>query len=148
MKKLLFLILCYFNFSLVFCAYAQISGCTDPQSNNYNPAATINDGSCSYNATSLTLTTKTSLSAPLLNESSGLTFLDGKLWTFNDSGNANDIYRIDTASTTVYQTVDISNATNVDWEDMASNSTHLFIGDFGNNNGDRQNLRIYRVNKA
>lgn len=148
MKKLVLLILCYFNFSLVINLNAQISGCTDPQSNNYNPAATINDGSCTYNATSLTLTTKTSLSAPLLNETSGLTFINGKLWTFNDSGNANDIYRVDTSTSTVYQTVDISNATNVDWEDMTSNNDYLFIGDFGNNNGDRQNLKIYRISKA
>ena len=148
MKISLFVILGYFNLFLFSSAYGQISGCTDPQSINYNPAATINDGSCSYNATSLTLTTKTSFSAPLMNETSGLEFLNGKLWTLNDSGNANDIYRVDTVSSTVYQTVDISNATNVDWEDMTSSNDHLFIGDFGNNNGDRQNLRIYRVNKA
>ena len=128
--------------------FAQINGCTDPQSTNYNPAATVNDGSCTYSATTLTLTDKTNLSAPLLNESSGLTFINGKLWTFNDSGNANDIYRIDTSTSTVYQTVDISNATNTDWEDMTSNNDYLFIGDFGNNNGNRQNLKIYRVNKA
>src|SRR6188768_3637663 len=133
MKTQLFLLICCLNFCLVFNADAQISGCTDPQSNNYNPAATINDGSCTYNATSLTLTTKTSLSAPLLNETSGLTFINGKLWTFNDSGNANDIYRVDTSTSTVYQTVDISNATNVDWEDMTSNNDYLYIGDFGNN---------------
>ncbi|MBL0340064.1 MAG: hypothetical protein IPP71_03590 [Bacteroidetes bacterium] len=142
MKKVLLLILCYFNLSYIAGSFAQISGCTDPQSNNYNPAATINDGSCSYNATNLVLTTKTSLSAPLLNESSGLTFINGKLWTFNDSGNANDIYRVDTATSTVYQTVDITNATNVDWEDMTSNNDFLFVGDFGNNNGNRQNLKF------
>ncbi len=148
LKRLVLIALCYFNFSLILSTHAQISGCTDPQSNNYNPAATINDGSCNYNATSLTLTTKTSLSAPLLNETSGLAFVNGKLWTFNDSGNANDIYRVDTASSLVYQTVDISNATNVDWEDMTTSNDYLFIGDFGNNNGDRQNLRIYRIDKS
>ncbi len=127
---------------------AQVSGCTDPQSINYNPSATINDGSCTYASTNLPLTDKTSLSAPLLNESSGLTFINGKLWTFCDSGNPNDIYRIDTATATVMQTVDISNASNVDWEDMTSSNDYLFIGDFGNNNGNRQDLKIYRINKA
>ena len=146
MKRLLFSLLCYFW--MLSGTFAQINGCTDPQSTNYNPAATVNDGSCTYSATTLTLTDKTNLSAPLLNESSGLTFINGKLWTFNDSGNANDIYRIDTSTSTVYQTVDISNATNTDWEDMTSNNDYLFIGDFGNNNGNRQNLKIYRVNKA
>ena len=128
--------------------YGQISGCTDPQSVNYNPAATINDGSCTYSATSLSLTDKASLSAPLLNESSGLTFLDGKMWSFSDSGNPNDIYRVDSSSGAILQTVDISNATNVDWEDMTSNDNYLFIGDFGNNNGTRQDLKIYRINKT
>jgi PKD repeat protein len=128
-------------------AVAQISGCTDPQSTNYNPAATINDGSCTYPPTNLSLTDKVTLSTPLLNETSGIAFLDGKLWTFCDSGNPNDIYRIDTTTNTVFQTVDISNATNVDWEDMTTSEDHLFIGDFGNNNGNRQNLKIYRINK-
>ncbi len=126
---------------------AQISGCTDPQGTNYNPAATINDGSCNYPTTNLSLTDKVTLSAPLLNETSGIAFLDGKLWTFCDSGNPNDIYRIDTITNTIFQTVDISNATNVDWEDVTSSQDHLFIGDFGNNNGNRQNLKIYRINK-
>lgn len=128
--------------------YGQISGCTDPQSVNYNPAATVNDGSCTYSATSLSLTDKANLSAPLLNESSGLTFLDGKMWSFSDSGNPNDIYRVDSSSGAILQTVDISNATNVDWEDMTSNDNYLFIGDFGNNNGTRQDLKIYRINKT
>ncbi|MBK9047405.1 MAG: PKD domain-containing protein [Bacteroidetes bacterium] len=128
--------------------FAQISGCTDPQSVNYNPAATINDGSCTYGATSLSLADKANLSTPMLNESSGLTFIDGKMWSFSDSGNPNDIYRVDTASGAILQTVDISNATNVDWEDMASNDNYLFIGDFGNNNGTRQDLKIYRINKT
>lgn len=127
---------------------AQVPGCTDPQANNYNASATINNGSCTYNATNLPLTDKTNLSTPLLNESSGLTFLDGKLWSFSDSGNPDDIYRIDTVTNTIFQTVDVSNATNVDWEDMASNNDYLFIGDFGNNNGNRQDLKIYRVNKS
>lgn len=146
MKRLIFSLVCYFGSTCV--AYTQITGCTDPQSTNYNPAATINDGSCLYSATNLALVDKTNLSAPLLNETSGLTFINGKLWTFNDSGNANDIYRIDTSTSTVNQTVDISNATNTDWEDMTSNNDYLFIGDFGNNNGNRQDLKIYRINKT
>lgn len=137
-----------FFLAIVFKAQAQISGCTDPLANNYNPAATLNNGSCTYSSASLPLTDKTALNTPLLNESSGLTFLDGKLWSFSDSGNPNDIYRIDTVTNTIFQTVDISNATNVDWEDMTSNTDYLFVGDFGNNNGNRQDLKIYRINKT
>lgn len=128
--------------------HAQVSGCTDSQANNYNASATINDGSCTYATTNLTLTEKTLLSAPLLNESSGVEFLGLHLWTHNDSGNSNSLYRIDTTSSTVFQTVLVSNATNVDWEDVTSNNDYLFVGDFGNNNGNRQNLKIYRIDRA
>jgi PKD repeat protein len=127
---------------------AQVSGCTDPQATNYNASATVNDGSCTYNATNLALTDKTALSTPLLDEDSGIEFLDGKLWTHNDSGNSNDIYRMDTSSNAVFQTVNISNATNVDWEDMTSGKDYLFVGDMGNNNGNRQDLKIYRIDKS
>lgn len=126
---------------------AQISGCTDPQANNYNAAATVNDGSCTYNVTSISLTDKTNLSTPLLDETSGIEFVAGKLWTHNDSGNSNDLYRVDSASNTVFQTVDVTNATNIDWEDVTCSNEYLFIGDFGNNNGNRQNLKIYRIDK-
>ncbi len=124
---------------------AQVNGCTDPQATNYNASATVNDGTCSYAAVNLPLTEKTLLSSPLIDETSGVEFVNGKLWTFNDSGNSNSIYRVDTSSSTVFQTVQITNATNVDWEDMTSNDNHLFVGDFGNNAGNRQNLKIYRV---
>ncbi|MEO8085555.1 MAG: PKD domain-containing protein [Bacteroidota bacterium] len=127
---------------------AQISGCTDPQSTNYNPLATINDGSCVYPATNLALTDKTALSTPLIDETSGLSNINGKIWTFCDSGNPHDIYRVDSLTNTIFQTVHISNATNVDWEDMTTSNDYLFIGDFGNNNGNRQDLKIYRVNKS
>ncbi|MBK9638110.1 MAG: hypothetical protein IPO63_09940 [Bacteroidetes bacterium] len=50
------IVLCF-----AFNTQAQVSGCTDPQANNYNNAATINNGSCTYNATSLPLTDKTNL---------------------------------------------------------------------------------------
>ena len=33
-----------------------ISGCTDPEANNYNPSATIDDGSCTYGSITLNIT--------------------------------------------------------------------------------------------
>jgi hypothetical protein len=147
MTKHFLLILFAFTTGFVNSTLSQISGCTDPQANNYNASATINNGSCTYNTTNLALTDKTALATPLLDEDSGIEFVDGKLWTHNDSGNSNDIFRIDTATNTVYQTVNVSNATNMDWEDMTSSKDYLFVGDMGNNNGNRQDLRIYRINK-
>ncbi len=34
--------------------YSQAPGCKDPMANNYNAAATVNDGSCTYDVTSYT----------------------------------------------------------------------------------------------
>ena len=36
----------------------------------------------------------------------------------------------------------------MDWEAITSNSTHVFIGDVGNNNGNRQDLCLYRFLKS
>jgi hypothetical protein len=124
------------------------SGCTDPQAMNYNTLATVNDGNCTYLATNTTLTNSKDLPTAL-NESSGLAYTDGKLWTFNDSGNSATLYRISESNGSIAQTVTVSNATNVDWEDITADANYLYIGDFGNNtNGNRTDLKIYRISKA
>jgi len=81
-------------------------------------------------------------------ETSGLLFLDGKIITHNDSGDAANLYEIDSLSGAILRTVSISNATNVDWEDLAENDTHIFIADIGNNNGNREDLKIYTILKS
>ena len=120
------------------------SGCTDPQASNYNPNATVNDGSCVYPVTNYNLTLKTALSTTV-NETSGLVMANGVLWTHNDSGNPAQIFKIDTLSNSILQTVNIGGASNVDWEDIAFDGTHFYVGDFGNNaNGNRTDLKIYK----
>lgn len=81
-----------------------------------------------------------------LTESSGLEYTDEQLWTHNDSGDAPILYRIDAATGEILQKVEIPNAENVDWEDLTATAATLFIGDFGNNLGNRQDLRIYKIN--
>ena len=83
-----------------------------------------------------------------VNETSGLLFYNGKLITHNDSGDNANLYELDTVSGNILRIVSISNATNVDWEDITQDDTYIYIGDFGNNNGNRQNLKIYRVLKT
>ncbi len=146
--KLHFTTSCFALFVVLICpavSQAQVPGCTDAQANNFNPSATINDGSCTYNTTNLSLSDKANLATPQLDESSGIEFIKSKLWTHNDSGNSNDIFRVDTTNGAIVQTVKIANATNVDWEDITYGGGYIFIGDFGNNNGNRQNLKIYRI---
>jgi type IX secretion system substrate protein len=139
-------ILLFLFFSFCLKSYTQF-GCTDPQALNYDSDALINDGSCSYGLTEYTLTEVTVLPEEL-RECSGIELLDSGLWIHNDAGNEDKIYRIDSISGQILQSVIIATADNIDWEDIAEDETHIYIGDFGNNAGNRTNLRIYKINKS
>ncbi len=84
----------------------------------------------------------------ILSESSGAIFLNNKLITHNDSGNENKLFELDTISGLITRSVTVTNATNIDWEDITQDETSIYIGDIGNNNGDRTNLKIYKLNKS
>lgn len=122
-------------------------GCRDPQATNYNPAATVNDGSCRYAVTSTALPLKALLDAAVP-ETSGLQYSSQQLWTFNDGGNAPVLFRLDSATGAAVQQVTVSNFPNVDWEDIAADAQYLYVGDCGNNDGTRKDLRVLRVPKA
>lgn len=83
----------------------------------------------------------------LLDETSGLAYMDQTLWTFADGGGAATIFQLDTVTASILRTVIIDGATNKDWEDIAHDHDHIYIGDFGNNAGDRTDLMVYRVRK-
>jgi hypothetical protein len=121
------------------------SGCTDPNALNFDSAALVNDGSCLYPPASLNCPV-ISVLPNQVQESSGLVFFGGMLWTHNDSGNAAQLYGFDTINYQIQDTLVISNSTNIDWEDLAASGEYVFIGDFGNNTGSRTNLRILRIN--
>ena len=76
-------------------------------------------------------------------ETSGLFFHNGRLWTHNDSGGKPILYGLDTATFEVVQRITLSNAKNKDWEDVCTDGETVFVGDFGNNKGSRDKLRIY-----
>jgi len=82
-----------------------------------------------------------------LNELSGFEFDKEKnLWGINDSGNLPEIYQIDSVGN-IEKTIKITNAENIDWEDMTQdNKGNFYIGDFGNNLNKRKNLTIYKIN--
>jgi hypothetical protein len=84
-----------------------------------------------------------------LKEVSGISYTNetNLLWTLEDSGNANKIYGLTPEGKIKYE-VKISWATNEDWEDITKDQQgNLYIGDFGNNNNDRKDLCIYKINK-
>ena len=80
-----------------------------------------------------------------LNETSGLLYLNGKIISHNDSGDGPYLYELDSTNGGVNRTVVIENAVHTDWEDLAIDDNFIYIGDFGNNTGDRTNLIIYKL---
>ena len=84
---------------------------------------------------------------PEVQESSGLLLYNNLLWTFNDSGGANKLFGLDFSGKIVRE-ITIENATNTDWEDIAQDDQYIYIGDFGNNNGVRKDLKIYKIKKS
>ncbi len=121
-----------------------LAGCSDPLAANYEPAAERNDGSCVYPITTHAPSFVFELPDEV-HETSGLLFFDTRLWTFNDSSGEPVLYAIDRTNGTVTQRVRLNNVRNHDWEDIASDDTYLYVGDFGNNDGTRTNLAVYKV---
>jgi len=80
-----------------------------------------------------------------IKESSGLIKVDGKLWTINDSGGEAKLYQIDERNGRIVKTVSIQNAHNKDWESLAYDDNYVYIGDTGNNRGNRKDLKVYKI---
>ena len=124
---------------------AQISGCTDPLAKNFNPKATLNDGSCQYKKVKIKAESTQKLS-DILKETSGLIAFDNLLWTHNDDHDTT-IYGLDTLGT-IKKKIKLEKTTNTDWEEITQDSSYLYIGDFGNNyQGNRTDLHILRIEK-
>lgn len=89
------------------------------------------------------------LAALPLEEVSGIEYMpDGTLWALEDAGNKDKIYAIGQDGK-ITREIKLGNVKNNDWEDLAADSEgNLYIGDFGNNDNDRKNLAIYKIDKA
>lgn len=81
-----------------------------------------------------------------LEENSGLIFYDNLFWTINDSGGKNRIFAFNFEGE-ILKEIEIEDATNVDWEDIAHDEKYIYVGDFGNNRGNRRNQTIYKIEK-
>ncbi|MDO3695735.1 hypothetical protein QVZ41_12870 [Wenyingzhuangia sp. chi5] len=82
-----------------------------------------------------------------ISETSGIVFLDNEILTFNDSGGKPKLYVLKPSSGKIKRTIKIKNALNVDWESITQDEKFVYIGDTGNNYGNRKNLVIYKVSK-
>jgi hypothetical protein len=83
-----------------------------------------------------------------ITESSGLIFYDSLLWTFNDGGHGAILYGINLNSGITDKKIPLPNANNVDWEDITQDASSIYIGDIGNNWGNRRDLCIYKISKS
>ena len=122
-------------------------GCTDTLAYNLEAEAIENEGSCTYDDVWLT-PVKSMLLPGSLNETSGLLFWKGRLWTHNDNTDTR-IYGLDTASAAIQEEYLLEGVENINWEDMDQDSEYIYLGDFGNNaSGNREDLHILRIQKS
>lgn len=126
---------------------AQKPGCTDSAAVNFSPSAAKNSGVCHYPVTLFNPPLAFELPDEI-RENSGLIMMNAKLWTFNDSGGLPVLFAFDTSRREIVQRVTIVNATNNDWEDICLDENFVYVGDFGNNRGTRQDLKIYRIARS
>lgn len=101
---------------------------------------------CQQNSDSLLMT----YSLPKkLKEVSGIIYSsqDKLLWMLEDSGNSNVIYGLN-AEGEIEKNITIEDTQNKDWEDITMDKEgNLYIGDFGNNDNERKDLCIYKMDK-
>jgi hypothetical protein len=83
-----------------------------------------------------------------VNESSGLVFFNDQIWTHNDSGDGPQLFEVSSTTAEVNHKIELINAQAKDWEELAQDNDYVYVGDFGNNNGNRDNLTIYKVPKT
>lgn len=79
-----------------------------------------------------------------LEESSGLTNINGRIFSFNDSGNTSEIFEITPGSSHIKKTFQ-TGLKNIDWEAMTNDGENFYIGEFGNNLGSRKDLKVYEI---
>ena len=97
----------------------------------------------SFNLTSCA--SKTYYLSKQLNEISGIdNAFFGVYFSINDSGDDSFVYLIKDDGSVLHKMF-VSEAENIDWEDLSSDGDFLYIGDIGNNRNQRKDLMVYRV---
>ena len=124
---------------------AQVCGCTDPLASNYNAKAIINDGKCKYASAIIKATVIGELDT-LVKGTSSLIYWNKNYWTYNDHKDK-CLYRIDSISAAISETLCLKGIKNQDTEEIAQDSLYLYFGDIGNNSGERKDLQILRIRK-
>ena len=80
-----------------------------------------------------------------LDETSALEYYNGNLLTLNDSGGESILYEFNFDGFLINKH-QIKNVKNYDWESLAADNNFIYVGDFGNNYSNRDNLTILKIN--
>lgn len=81
---------------------------------------------------------------PALTELSGLVRTRaGTFWTHNDSGDSARVFELGRDGGLLHE-VQLSGVEAVDWEDIALRGRTLYVGDIGDNLGQRKSIAVYR----
>ncbi len=100
---------------------------------------------CSATDKKSSLVVKTELPKEL-KEISGISASDGDIWAITDKPHAK-VYKLD-RSGNLKEQIEITNAEATDVEAVASDANFVYIGDVGDNTGDRVERKIIKVAKA
>ncbi|MBK1895422.1 hypothetical protein JHL15_06635 [Chryseobacterium sp. YIM B02567] len=82
-----------------------------------------------------------------LKEVSGITLSQDQktIWAIEDQGNKNVVYGLDRQGQLVADVL-VEDTDNNDWEEITKDTQgNIYIGDFGNNDNDRRNLSIIKI---
>lgn len=77
------------------------------------------------------------------NETSGLVFANDTLFSINDSGNQPKVQALSAVNGQLLAEWSLTNAVNIDWEAVALSPQQMFVGDIGNNMGNRSIYELY-----
>jgi len=83
----------------------------------------------------------------LLSEISGMAYDEERIYAINDGGNGPYVFALNPVSGETIERYRVDNIRNTDWEEVTVSGDHVYIGDFGNNRGNRQDLVIYTIHK-
>ena len=136
-------------FCFLFCVQVSCNssqpGCTDPLAANFDVSATEDDNSC-ISDTIFVAPEWTVVLSDQLSETSGLIFWDGFLWTINDDTDTR-LYFFNAATGEIAGDYILPGVVNRDWEEISQDEDFIYIGDVGNNRGNRTDLHILRIEK-
>jgi hypothetical protein len=144
MLKTVFIILIFFTTFLNF-VYAQKTTSLKSKSVKIDSTSFVKQDNYECSKTKVNVK-RSILLSPQIKETSGLIFFNDLLWTHNDDTD-NYLYGIDTLSGKIIKTIRLTYHENIDWEEISQDENYIYVGDIGNNKGNRKDLKIYRVEK-